>query len=261
MSDGVTAVTESFDVTVTNNTPTLDPISDRTMSYNDDTLTITLTANDLDGDPLTYTTEVFINDSLAQLAYDLDQELGLYRPGGGYSTNYRGAGEKYLQGNNNSWYFLLENGELHRWGGSIAASTLVATLDSSYYADPTLLHDAQVPSDQVTLSLSGNMLTIDPADGFAGSFQIRVGVSDGVTAVTESFDVTVTASASQAAVAALSSESESAAKRTATDTALSEHYLRKGAVALFEGMLSGGFHYSAIDKYFDSLEDYLYRYI
>ncbi|KKK96150.1 hypothetical protein LCGC14_2665620, partial [marine sediment metagenome] len=72
VSDGVTTVTDSFDVSVTNNTPTLDPIADQAMSHNDDTLTITLAANDPDGDPLTYTTEAFVIDPLAGLAYELD---------------------------------------------------------------------------------------------------------------------------------------------------------------------------------------------
>ena len=61
-------------------------------------------------------------------------------PNGSYYTNARGAGEKYMLGNGNVLYFILPNGALYRWGGSIAKSTLVDTLSPAYYANPALLH-------------------------------------------------------------------------------------------------------------------------
>ncbi|MEA1950533.1 MAG: S8 family serine peptidase [Planctomycetota bacterium] len=262
VSDGVSTVTDTFNVTVANNTPTFDQIADRTMSHNQDTLTLTLAANDLDGDSLSYTAEAFMIDPLAQLAYDLDQELDLHRSDGNYSTNYRGLGEKYIRSNNSVTHFILPNGELYRWGGSIADSALVATFDSTYHADPTLLHEAQAPLPALagpgTVSLSGNMLTIDPADGFLGNIQIRVNVSDGVSTVADTFNVSVTESVSQASIAVVSSESKSAKKRAAAiDAALSEPNLSKDVVELLAGVLGEGCHSSTIDKYFDSLDELL----
>ncbi len=88
-----------------------------------------------------------VADPFAQKAYDLDQQLGLHTyPNGTYYANARGAGEKYLLGNGNGLYFLLPNGALYRWGGSIAGSTLVATLSADYYANPALLYQAQSPA-------------------------------------------------------------------------------------------------------------------
>lgn len=41
---------------------------------------------------------------------------------------------------------MRTNGSLYRWGGSIAASRLVARLSPAYYANPALLHNAQSPT-------------------------------------------------------------------------------------------------------------------
>jgi hypothetical protein len=107
--------------------------------------------------------------------------------------NYRGHGEKYVQAADSTWYYMLSGGELYRWGGSIQNSTLVATLGSQYHDDPSLLIDAQPPAEpQVTVGLSGNTLTIDPADGYTGEFFVRASVSDGVTTTSETFAVSVT---------------------------------------------------------------------
>ncbi|NQU21213.1 MAG: S8 family serine peptidase, partial [Candidatus Nealsonbacteria bacterium] len=78
--------------------PILTAVGNRTMSHNLDTMNVTLGATDADGDTLTYTAEAVTTDPLAQLAYALDQQLGLRYPGGDYYTNARGAGEKYMLG-------------------------------------------------------------------------------------------------------------------------------------------------------------------
>ncbi|MCH7688693.1 MAG: hypothetical protein IH899_18750 [Planctomycetes bacterium] len=190
-TDGVDTVRQTFNVTVTNNAPTLSPIADQTISHTTDTISIVLPGSDADGDPLTYSVEIS-GDPLAQRAYDLDQQYGIEAFDGSiannYWLNYRGANERYLVG-----FFILPNGELYRWGGSIEASTMVATLDSNYYNDPSLLSEAQAPTAiDVTATISGSTLTIDPALGFVGSFQVTVAATDGVETVQQTFSVTVT---------------------------------------------------------------------
>ncbi len=129
-------------------------------------------ASDADGDSLTYSVQAMTIDRLAQKAYALDQQLGLHTyANGSYYTNARGAGEKYLLGNGNGLYFVLPNGSLYRWGGSIAASTLVDTLSPAYYSNPALLYNAQTPSltsissASVVATISGSTLTITRAGG------------------------------------------------------------------------------------------------
>jgi subtilisin family serine protease len=115
--------------------------------------------------------EVFtVADPLAQKAYDLDQQLGLHTyADGNYYTNARGAGEKYLIGNDNVLYFIKPDGGLYRWGGSIAKSAWVATLSSAYHTNPALLHDAQSPtlsSSQISSAAnvaSENVATVENA--------------------------------------------------------------------------------------------------
>ena len=127
-----------------NAAPVLAAIANQTLPYSQTTLTIPLHASDADGDSLTYSVQVMTIDRLAQQAYTLDQQLGLHTyANGNYYTNARGAGEKYLLGNGNSLYFLLPNGSLYCWGGSIAKSALVDTLRSAYYSNPALLYNAQ----------------------------------------------------------------------------------------------------------------------
>ena len=153
-------------------------------------------ASDADGDSLTYSVQAMTIDRLAQKAYTLDQQLGLHTyANGSYYTNARGAGEKYLLGNGNVLYFLLPNGALYRWGGSIAKSTLVDTLSPAYYANPALLHNAQTPSltsissTSVAATVSGNTLTVTREAGFTGVLCVQVSVSDGSKSDSEIFTV------------------------------------------------------------------------
>ena len=200
VSDGIGSVFQSFQVEVTgtaNNLPTLDPVADQTMPTTQDTLVLTLVGNDVDGDPLSYTAEAAADS----LAYTLDQTYGFYQPINGYYENFRGAGEKYLQGDvgpgGTDWYFILPSGALHGWDGvSLASSPLVATLDASYNADPSLLHDAQPSQGQVPVALTvlGDQLTIDPDPGYVGAFVVTASVSDGIGSVFQSFQVEVTGS-------------------------------------------------------------------
>ena len=80
-------------------------------------------------------------------AYDLNQELGLSTDGN-YHENWGGANERWIAGEENPWYFITPNGQLHEWGRGTRASMfedswVVATLDTKFYDNPTLLTNAQ----------------------------------------------------------------------------------------------------------------------
>ncbi|MHC4176687.1 MAG: S8 family serine peptidase [Planctomycetota bacterium] len=174
-----------------NHVPLLEPIADQTIGFEQAAVEVVLTATDGDGEPLTLSAAILPSGPFAQLAYDLDQQLGLERHSSGYLEDLFGEGEKFMVGDA-GWFFILPNGELYAWRGSIEASELVATLDASYHADPTLLHDALRPAvreGEVTLSLQGDRLTIDPADGYVGTFQVQITVSDGTDSTVDTFQV------------------------------------------------------------------------
>ena len=199
-SDGVAASSETFRVSVTDNAPVLAAIGNQTMPQTQDKLTLTLSASDTDGDAVTCAATLLATDPLAQTAYDLDQRMGL-RYSGSYYEDSWGRQERWIQAQDNSWWGILPNGEVLRWGGSWEASPVLAILDASYYANPTLLYDARPPvatiaAGDVTLGLQGNQLTIDPRAGFAGTFWVQVSASDGVYSPSAGFRVTVTGSGS-----------------------------------------------------------------
>jgi hypothetical protein len=92
--------------------------------------------------------------SLSQRAYELDQQLGL-RFRRSYYPNFAGLGEKWIASDSGQWYFITPDGSLYRWNGSrwnASASELVATLDSTFHANPGQLHDAPQASVLVAAS-------------------------------------------------------------------------------------------------------------
>ena len=112
VSDGVLSSQQMFVLTVpvSNTAPVLEAISDTSASYLSASTDITLNTTDADGDTITYTVKLYTTDATKQLAYDLDQQLGLYTTGN-YHQNRLGAREKYLMGAGRLTYFILPNGE------------------------------------------------------------------------------------------------------------------------------------------------------
>jgi hypothetical protein len=181
VSDGSLTSTKSFlvsqSVVVANNPPVLQAIADQSVGSYPGTLTLTLSASDPDGNSLTFSAEA-VNQ-----AYLLDQQLGLYFSGS-YSQSYLGLNEKWLLSTGGNWYYIVPDGRLYRWGGS---NPLVATLDSTYWTDPTLLYNAASSTVPVTLTINGNQLTLAPHAGFTSGFGVVVTVSDGSLTSTKSF--------------------------------------------------------------------------
>jgi subtilisin family serine protease len=177
----------------TSSAPVLDAVLDQT-TPNNQPLVVTLSGHDADGDALTYSAQILGNNSQA---YQLKQQLGLSYAGS-YFTNSWGAQEKWLLGTSQQWYFILPDGELRKWAGTITdsmtSSNLLANLDPSFYADPSLLWNAQPgTAPNVTLIIAGNQLTIQALSGYTGSFVVQAAVSDGSASASQSFTVTVVA--------------------------------------------------------------------
>jgi subtilisin family serine protease/subtilisin-like proprotein convertase family protein len=181
-----------------NEAPSLS-IGDRAMLHSQDTLVIDLAATDADGDPLTYSAGIVDSDPLVQLAYQLDQDLGLQANG---TENWGGAGEKWFGSQSGTWYFMTPDGTLYQWTGAAAGANFVsgsqelASFDSSYHADPSKLYNAPAPSVSGSaagniVAVVGNELTVDPANGFVGTLSVQVTASDGVAATAETFIVSV----------------------------------------------------------------------
>jgi hypothetical protein len=190
-SDATATASQSFHVSVTNQAPVLAAISDQAMLSSQGSLQVPLNANDPDGDPLSF--QVSVAGTPSQ-AYTLKQQLGLTFTGN-YYQNWLGANEQWMMGSN-GWYFILPNGELHAWDGndsSTATSPLVATLDPSVYADPSLLWNAAAPTAPAVNNNvdANNNLTLSPPVGYTGTFRVTVTASDGIAPVSRSFTVTV----------------------------------------------------------------------
>lgn len=154
-------------------------------------LTVSLPATGPNGVPLTYA------GLAVSQAYGLMEQYGFYSNGNLY-FNWGGRQDKWFLGNvsgsNQGWYFILPNGQVYSWDGSSQATgTLIATLPTSYYADPSLLYNARGGSPAATVTASGNVLTVTPNAGSSGVFYVRATVSDGTFSASQFFPVTVTA--------------------------------------------------------------------
>lgn len=191
--DGWTKSWETFNVRRVNSPPELLPIPHQSHEKSLGELSVELEATDIDNDPLTFSATV---SSQEELLYRLDQQhdFGVFLQGN-YYTNMRGKNEKYLySASSGNWYVLLPDGKLYLWGGNFEKSTLLAALPISYYLEPTKLFDLSPASGPpvATATISGNSLTLTPQQGFCGSFQVTVTVSDGELTDSENFTVTCT---------------------------------------------------------------------
>ena len=201
-TDGGASASQSFTVNVNHSAPTLGTIANQTMAHALKTLTVNLTFTNPDNDPITFSAQVL---PPSQQAYNLEQTLGLTYTGN-YWTNYFGQQEKWLLATRGAsaptWYCLLPDGELRLAGTSasamLAPASLVATLDSSFYQDPSLLWNAQ-PSvaAAVTFQLFRQPVGDNPAAGVVGTFNVQVTLTDSQInySAQQTFTVTVTDSA------------------------------------------------------------------
>jgi FG-GAP-like repeat len=182
----VTRVQDGHSINVLLNELVLHAIGDQTIPSTQQDLTVTLSAADANGTPITYSA------TGQSLAYVLWQQLGplTYDP---TSDNWGGQNEKWLQDGGGQWYFLLSDGGLYRWDGSgQATGALLGNVGASYYADPTRLLAPPADQPHATLSVSGNTLTISRDLAWISGMVVTVTASDGEFMDSKSFTVTVT---------------------------------------------------------------------
>ena len=192
VTDGALTARQAFQVTVSDSAPVLSALSTQTIAHSQGALTVTLAAADPDSDALTFSAQAL---SSSQVAFNLKQTLGLTYTGN-YWSNYYGLQEKWLRDQSGQWYCLLPNGELRRAGGSaaamLAASSLVATLDSSFYQDPSTLWNAQAGAAvPVTVTVTANEVTVTPVNGYTGTFYLEVSATDGWMATAKDYALTI----------------------------------------------------------------------
>lgn len=165
-----------------NKPPVLSAISDRTIQHNT-SASVTLSAYDPNGNPLTYSATV------RSQAYALDQQYGFYYTGNSY-YNHWGRKEKWFMGSG-GWYFIEPDGDVWKVGNTNAKTTWVAKLQSAsyYYQSTSRLFNA---TRGAQVSVSGRTLTVKPNYGFVGKLTVTVTVKDGKGGTaTRSFTVNV----------------------------------------------------------------------
>jgi ELWxxDGT repeat protein len=138
--------------------------------------------------------------------YNLKIQLGLVNPVTAASFNSLGDDEQHLQSSNGSnragqgAYLLLPNNELYAWGGSLAASQLVANFNAApystnVYANPALLTGAVLPTAvgvaYSTTANAGGTLTLTPAPGFDRSVAVTVTATDSTHSHSQALTFTV----------------------------------------------------------------------
>jgi len=191
-SDGLASDSKFFSVTKTNAAPTLSAIPDRALSRAMTSASVTVSATDPDGDPLTISANVLRPGELAQL---LDQKQNFF-VNGGLHHNVHGINEKWLY-SDTGWFFILPDGTLYDYVENVSPVSLaqpVAKLETDYYANPLLLVDAPAPTlpAEGVATVSGTTVTVTPNTGFGGVLTIRVTASDGLAADSKFFSVTKT---------------------------------------------------------------------
>ncbi len=205
VTDGYVITSKTVWVTFTNVPVTLAAISNQTMSAGT-SLDVSLNVSDPDGDSLTSKVDIQGYNQL----YNLDKQYGFFVDPTGYHQNFHFQNEKWIRAASGKWYAIKPNGQL--WllgntnirGGAGAFATLIATLDTSVYSDPTLLTKAYynettktfstaptAPSVTYSLNSSNTVLTLTPPSGFTGVFQVTVTFSDGPSTASRTFFVTV----------------------------------------------------------------------
>lgn len=80
-----------------------------------------------------------------QMAFELDEQLGLFSSGNLF-VNWAGHGEKWVAGEGDLWYFIMDDGKLYRWERAgddptrdISPNTFIGQLSSEFHADPSRL--------------------------------------------------------------------------------------------------------------------------
>ncbi len=194
-TDGALSTTGTFTITLTNSPPTLAPIAAQSMTKNQTSLSIPLSAADADNDSLTFQASAQSPSAIAD--YQLEQQYGFHEYAGSFWQNLQGYNEKWIVDKSGNFYVLMPTGQLYRFSMTTMAATftpanLVATLDPSVYTNPQLLLSATLPvPSALVFSFQGNQLTIQRPANLTGVFVITVTVNDGFTTTQQTFQLTL----------------------------------------------------------------------
>ncbi|MCC9609444.1 S8 family serine peptidase [Blastopirellula sp. JC732] len=178
VSDGASTATQSFSIDVT--APiVLDPLPAEFNGKAGESLEIDLSHYDFAQGATRF--EV----TTASTATSGENDYGIIKDdwleSSNFAYNAQRQGEKYLKTADGQWYFVTSDGQnalLHAWKGSFVRSTVVATLDLSYYNDPRLFYQVvdSTPQADVDVSIDPEtgMLLMMPRDGFSGRVSLTV---------------------------------------------------------------------------------------
>ncbi|MCA9037367.1 MAG: hypothetical protein KDA91_19660, partial [Planctomycetaceae bacterium] len=173
-------------VQIPNNAPDISPVADQTVVHNVGELRVPFTASDPDGDTVTTLATV-----IQPAEYQLDQQYGFVTSVNDYQ-NWGGQNERWVRATTDGqpWFYILPDGQLHRWTGSFESSPLIESLNESVYSNLQMLTDAQpLP---VTAFIEGDEVVLVPDNEFIGAVDVSISASDGITTSAVQFSVTIT---------------------------------------------------------------------
>jgi subtilisin-like proprotein convertase family protein len=184
-ADGILASTGQFVVSVTDHAPVVPAVTDPRMPSSQPSLTVAPAVSDADGDTVNVQAIVAPTGPAAAL----QQQLGLHF-NGSFFQNFDGLNERWLfSAVQQQWYIILPDGEVRPSKTATNPATDVATLDPSFWQNPSLIFAPPLPA---TVSVSGGAVIVTPQSGFLGSFTVTVIASDGIVESLQRFTVTVT---------------------------------------------------------------------
>jgi hypothetical protein len=194
-SDGRLTATTTFHVVISNAPPLLAVADHITAPAGATRVAIPITTSDPEGDALTVSAAVAAATDDSSVASQLKAAYGLAFAGS-YFTGAYGLGEKWLKSTNGlQFYCILPSGELHKFTGSIASltssTTLLATLDKSFYDDPSRLWNAPAISQpRATATVVGNQIILQLQAAYRGAVSVDITVSDALASVKRTVVVT-----------------------------------------------------------------------
>ncbi len=212
VNDGQDSANQTFDVIVTapNNAPTLAAVSNVNMLSTTPSVDVTLVGADADGDTLTYTATLVTGGGLAG-ASDVTLSVsgnvitvdpvsnfaGTIRVQATVSDGQDSANQTFdvivTAPNNAPTLAAVSNVNMLSTTPSVNVTLVGADADGDTltYTATLVTGGGLAGASDVTLSVSGNVITVDPVSNFTGTIRVQATVSDGEDSASRTFDVIV----------------------------------------------------------------------
>ncbi|UUO05366.1 S8 family serine peptidase [Blastopirellula sp. J2-11] len=195
VSDGVSTATQSFSIAISAAPAAADPLPSEFAGTAGEPLEIDLSQYDFGQGMTGFEVETPDGGTTTGASqYGVVKDDWLEQTN--FAYNSQRQGEKYVKNETGQWYFITTDGQhalLHAWKGSFVRSTVIATLDISYYNDPKLLYQHEPTSPQadvdVTIDPATGKLVVAPCDGFFGRVTLTVTATGSNGAESRTFDV------------------------------------------------------------------------